>query len=44
MVLSAKGDSARMFSRYPVGDDPVRGPYADNTNVAHVVFWAMEPQ
>jgi alkaline phosphatase len=44
MVLSAKGDAARMFSRYAVGDDPVRGRYADNTDVAHVVFWAMDPQ
>ncbi len=43
-VLSAKGDAARMFSRYADGDDPVRGRYADNTNVAHVVFWAMDPQ
>jgi hypothetical protein len=33
-----------MFSRYADGDDPVWGRYVDNTNVAHVVFWAMDPQ
>jgi alkaline phosphatase len=44
MVLSAKGDAARMFSRYAGGYDPVRGPYADNTDVAHVVFWALDPE
>jgi alkaline phosphatase len=42
--LSAKGDAARMLSRYADGYDPVRGPYLDNTNVAHLVFWAMDPQ
>jgi alkaline phosphatase len=44
MVLSAKGDAARMFSRYAVANDPVRGPYLDNTDVAHITFWAMDPQ
>jgi hypothetical protein len=34
---------ARMFNRYATGFDPVHGSYADNTNVAHVVFWAMDP-
>ncbi len=42
--LFAKGDAGRMFNRYDDGFDPVRGPYIDNTNVAHVVFWAMEPE
>jgi len=42
--LSAKGDAARMFSRYADGHDPVRGRYADNTNVADIIFWAMDPQ
>jgi len=43
MVLSAKGDAARMFHRYADELDPVRGPYADNTDMAKVVFWAMDP-
>jgi len=43
-VLSAKGDAARMFSRYANEHDPVHGRYLDNTNVAHVVWWAMDPQ
>jgi alkaline phosphatase len=42
--LSAKGDAARMFSRYAVGNDPVRGRYLDNTEVAELVFWTMDPQ
>ena len=42
--LSAKGDAARLFNRYEEGDDPVRGRYLDNTNIAHVVFWTMDPQ
>jgi alkaline phosphatase len=41
--LSAKGDAARMFREFAVGFDPVRGRYLDNTNIANVVFWAMEP-
>ncbi len=44
VVLSAKGDAARMFSRYADGHDPVRGRYLDNTEVARLVFWAMDPQ
>ncbi len=43
MVLSAKGDAARLFSRHADGYDPVRGRYADNTDVAKVVFWTMDP-
>lgn len=43
MVLSAKGDAARMFSRYADQYDPVRGRYLDNTEVAHLVFWALNP-
>jgi alkaline phosphatase len=42
--LSAKGDAARMFNRYGDEFDPVRGRYVDNTELAHVVFWAMEPK
>jgi alkaline phosphatase len=44
MVLSAKGDAARMFSRYADQYDPVRGWYLDNTEVAELVFWALDPQ
>jgi alkaline phosphatase len=43
MVLSAKGDAARLFRRHADGYDPVRGRYADNTDVAKVVFWTMDP-
>ena len=42
--LSAKGDAARQFNRFEEGDDPVRGRYLDNTNVADVVFWTMDPE
>jgi alkaline phosphatase len=42
--LSAKGDAARMFSRYADEYDPVRGPYVDNAELAHLVFWTMDPQ
>ena len=44
MVLSAKGDAARMFSRYADRYDPVRGRYLDNTELAKLVFWAMDPE
>jgi alkaline phosphatase len=42
--LSAKGDAARRFKQYADGDDPVRGRYIDNIEVAEVVFWTMDPQ
>ncbi len=41
--LSAKGDAARMFGRYANHYDPVRRWYIDNTNVADVVFWVLDP-
>ena len=44
MVLSAKGDAARMFSRYADQYDPVRGWYLDNTELAELVFWTLDPQ
>ena len=44
MVLSAKGDAARMFKRYADQYDPVRGWYLDNTELAELVFWAMDPK
>jgi alkaline phosphatase len=43
MVVSAKGDAARMFRRYADEYDPVRGWYLDNSEVAKLVFWALEP-
>jgi alkaline phosphatase len=44
MVLSAKGDAARMLSRYADQYDPVRGWYLDNTEVAELVFWTLDLQ
>jgi alkaline phosphatase len=44
MVVSAKGDAARMLKRYADKDDPVRGPYVDNTELAIVMFRVMDPQ
>jgi hypothetical protein len=32
-----------MFSRYADQYDPVRGRYLDNTELAQLVFWAMDP-
>ena len=43
VMLSAKGDAARMFKRYADQYDPVRGWYLDNTELADLVFWAMGP-
>ncbi len=43
MILSAKGDAARMFHRYADQYDPVRGWYLDNAELAELVFWALEP-
>jgi len=44
MILSAKGDAARMFRTYADEYDPVRGWYLDNTELAKLIFWAMEPK
>jgi alkaline phosphatase len=44
MVLSAKGDAARLFHYYADEYDPVRGWYLDNTELAKLVFWALDPQ
>ena len=44
MVISAKGDAARLIRRYADEDDPVRGPYVDNTEVAEVIFQTLEPR
>jgi alkaline phosphatase len=43
IALSAKGDAARMFSRYADQYDPVRGRYLDNTEIADLVFWTLDP-
>ena len=43
-IVSAKGDAARMFSRYADQYDPVRGPYIDNTELAELVFWTLDPK
>jgi alkaline phosphatase len=44
LPLYAKGDAARMFRRYADEYDPVRGRYVDNTELAWVLFWTMDPQ
>lgn len=44
MILSVKGDAARMFNRYDNGYDPVYGRYIDNTDIAKVVFWALNSE
>lgn len=41
--LFAKGDAARMFKRYADEYDPVRGRYLDNTELATVLFWTLNP-
>ncbi|WP_022871908.1 alkaline phosphatase [Nesterenkonia alba] len=40
--LFAHGAGAEQFHSYIQGEDPVRGAYVDNTNVAHIAFdlWA----
>jgi alkaline phosphatase len=43
VALSAKGDAARIFSRYADQYDPVRGRYLDNTEIAELVFWTLDP-
>lgn len=39
----AKGDAARVFKRYADEYDPVRGRYLDNTEMAHGLFWTLDP-
>lgn len=43
IALSAKGEAARMFRKYADAYDPMRGWYLDNTEVAELVFWSMDP-
>jgi alkaline phosphatase len=43
VALSAKGDAARLFSRYADQYDPLRGRYLDNTEIAELVFWTLDP-
>jgi alkaline phosphatase len=42
--LFAKGDAARQFRRFADEYDPVYGSYVDNTELAWVLFWTMDPQ
>lgn len=41
--LFAKGDAARMFQRYADQFDPVYGRYLDNSELAQVLFWTLNP-
>jgi alkaline phosphatase len=43
MMVSAKGDAGRRLNRFADQYDPVRGWYLDNTDLAKLVFWAMDP-
>lgn len=43
LVVSAKGDGARLLNWLAEGADPVHGAYVDNTDVAQIVFYAMSP-
>jgi alkaline phosphatase len=42
--LVAKGDAARAFQWLADEFDPLRGPYVDNTELAQVLFWALDPR
>jgi alkaline phosphatase len=41
--LFARGRAAWMLRRYADQDDPVYGPYVDNTELAMVIFRAIDP-
>lgn len=41
--LFAKGDAAREFQRYADQFDPVYGRYLDNSELAQVLFWTLNP-
>jgi alkaline phosphatase len=41
--LWAKGDAGRFFTGYADQMDPVRGSYLDNTELAQVLFRALQP-
>lgn len=41
--LFAKGDAGRMFRSFATEKDPVHGRYINNINLAHVVFWTLDP-
>lgn len=43
MVISAKGDAARLLNWLADGKDPMYGDYVDNTDVARILFYAMAP-
>jgi alkaline phosphatase len=42
--LFAKGDAGREFRSGVIGYDPVHGRYIENTKLAKVLFWTMDPQ
>lgn len=43
MILSAKGDAARQFIQYADQYDPLRGWYLDNSELAELIFWTLDP-
>lgn len=44
MVFSARGYGARMLGQFADQYDPVRGWYIDNTEMAELIFWVLEPK
>jgi alkaline phosphatase len=42
--LSARGSGARKLQQYADENDPVHGPYLDNTELAKLIFRAIDPQ
>ena len=42
--LSARGRGVRRLQQYADQDDPVHGPYVDNTELSMVIFWAIDTQ
>ena len=42
--LYARGRGARKLQQYADENDPVHGPYVDNTELAMVIFRAIDPQ
>jgi alkaline phosphatase len=44
IVISAKGDAARLFRPLADESDPVHGRYVDNTEIAQVIFEVLDPQ
>jgi alkaline phosphatase len=42
--LSARGRGVRRLQQYADENDPVHGPYVDNTELSMVIFWAIDTQ